>query len=489
VWRWLLALAACRPPDRGPIDRAPSETLHIAAKDAVVTLDPTFAYDDASMLAVHAQHATLVAFDRAGAIVPDLAEHWTISADGLDVTFALRADLAYGDGGEIAARDIVAAIERARTMPDSPYAGYVAGIAAISAPDARTVVVRLRAPDAHLLPTLALPFTSPGGERASGPFVLARWDRGRRVVLARNPHYWDRDHVSIAAIELLESVPRETQFLMFESGALDAVDGMASADYQWLASQPAWQPYIHRRALLDAYGSRMNVTKKPFDDRRVRQALNYAIDKTHMLRILGGTAEPAHGVLPPGLAGVDASLAPYPHDPAKARALLAAAGYPHGFEIAYAVQADDEAQRVATSLQADLAEVGVRVRLEVTAFASYTAILGSADGTPFAKAGWIADFPDAASFFEPLFHSRGIAATNATNWSFYANPRVDELIDRARAHPDPAIDRELERILYEDAPWIFEYHQMLVEVTQPYVRDYEPHLVWRRDYTHARLQR
>src|SRR5204862_806334 len=144
----------------------------------------------------------------------------------------------------------------------------------------------------------------------------------------------------------------------------------------------------------NAFGSRMNVTKKPFDDRRVRQALNYALDKGHTARLLNGTTVPSHGILPPGMLGRDPGLAPYPHDVARARALLAEAGYPGGFDVEYITTGDEETQRVAGSLQSDLAEAGIRLRIVVMSWATWQTAIGQPDGPALSFTSWTADFPD-----------------------------------------------------------------------------------------------
>jgi ABC-type transport system substrate-binding protein len=279
--------------------------------------------------------------------------------------------------------------------------------------------------------------------------------------------------------------------MMFERGELDSAERLSMPDLIWVTSQTAWQPYIKKSTMMVTYGSRMNVTKKPFDDRRVRQALNFAVNKQHSVKLLGGAAQPSHGMLIPGMPGYESSLAPYPYDPARARQLLAEAGYPNGFDVDYIVQADEEAERLATSLQADLAAVGVRVRLVKLSFATYASAIGAKDGPAFSKIGAIADYPDPTTFFDAKFHSRAIADENSANDSFYANPEVDQILDEARGEPDAArrdmLYREVERILYDDAPWIWDYHQQLIEVVQPYVAGYAPHPVWQRDYTSAWL--
>jgi ABC-type transport system substrate-binding protein len=513
VKRWLLLVAACGHVDRGPEWRAagnaqPREggTVHIALIAQVRTLDPTIEYDEYSGYVAHALFDTLVDYDATGTqLIPRLAERWELSPDGLTYTFALRAGVTFSDGSPMVAGDLAYSLERARTTADSPFTQFVADIAEIATPTPRELVIRLTRPNAAFLNVMAMPFTTPqradhvaaAGDHlrsdplGTGPFVLASWDEGERLVLRKNPHYWDPARVHLDAIELRENVPRDTQFLMFERGELDSAERLAAPDYLWVNDQAAWRPYIHARALMSAYGARMNVRVKPFDDRRVRQALNYALNKDHTIKLLQGAAVASHGILPPGIAGRDDALPPYPHDPAKARALLAEAGYPEGFALEYVIINDDEAERVAGSLQADLAEVGVRVRLVEMSFATYITAIGMKDGPPFSIGSWLGDYPDPTNFLDVRFHSRMIADANSNNDSFYANPELDALLDAARGETDAAkrtaMYHRAERILYDDAPWIWNYHQMMTEVTQPYVKGYEPHPIWIRDYTSAWL--
>jgi len=250
---------------------------------------------------------------------------------------------------------------------------------------------------------------------------------------------------------------------MFERGELEAAERLSAPDLLWILDEPAWRPHLHRRAMPNAFGSRMNVRKKPFDDRRVRVALNYALDKHHVQKLLAGTAIPAHGVLAPGLAGRDDAIAPYPHDPAKARALLAEAGYPDGFDVDYLTTNDDDAQKLAASLQGDLGDVGVRVHVAITTQEAWATAIGKPDGPAFSLATWTADFPDPSNFIDALFASRMIADADSTNSAFYASPELDALLDRARGETDDvaraALYRRAERIVFDDAPWLFGYHQ------------------------------
>jgi ABC-type transport system substrate-binding protein len=523
------AATACSP-ERGPLfqpagNPAPrgGGVLRHASKEAVLTLDPAMAYDEVSHHVLHALFDTLVDYEpsvpgdlaRGLALVPRLAERWSISPDGLAYTFVLRQGVVYSDGTPIVAADVAYALERALRLAESPFGTFLAdveGAADVQAGAAsrcrgivvsseRELVIRLAQPNAAFLYVLAMPFTAPQRrahvEQAgpqlrrrplgAGPFELERWDEGQALVLRRNPRYWDPARVHLDGIVLRENVPRETQFMLFERGELDTAERLSAPDLVWVTSHPGWAPHVHRRPLMNVFGARMNVRQPPFDDRRVRQALNYALDKQHSLKLLGGSAIPAHGMLIPGIAGRDDTLAPYPHDPARARALLAEAGYPNGFEVEYVIPADEEAERLAISLRADLAAVGVRVRITRMAFSTYAAAVGNATGPAFVQVGWLADFPDPSAFFDAQFHSRAIADTNSGNYSFYANPELDDLLDAARREPDAAaragMYRRVERILYDDAPWLWDYHQAITEVIQPYVAGYTPHPVWLRDYT------
>ncbi|HSD86761.1 MAG TPA: ABC transporter substrate-binding protein [Kofleriaceae bacterium] len=505
----LLVVAACSPPDRRPAFRAAGHatprdggTLHIATSDAISTLDPTIQYDEVSTIAVHSLFETLVGYEPTGVrVVPKLAERWELSADGLVYHFTLRDGLSYSDGSSLVAQDVAYSLERARTDVDSPFGGQLADVASVTAPTARDLEIRLTRPDVAFIYVMAMPFTTPqkkehvlgAGDQlrrqplGSGPFMLEEWQEGQRIVLRKNPHYWDAANVHLDAISWLENIPRDTQFMMFERGEIDTIDKLSTPDYLWIAEQAAWQPYIRHAAAMYSYGSRMNVRVKPFSDRRVRQALNYALDKSHSVKLRNGGAVASHGLLPPGMPGRDDTLTPYPHDPAKARALLAEAGYPHGFDTDYMIFSDEFAEKLAASLQHDLAEVGVRVHIQVSSIANFGTLYGKPDGPPFSMDAWIGDAPDPTSFLDVKFHSRSIADQSSANESFYANPALDELLDRARAEREPAARAELykqaERILYDDVPWIWDHHPTATEVLQPYVQGYAPHPVWVRDFT------
>jgi len=523
-----LALLACDARDRGPRFRPAGAaspqaggTLRLSAKDAVRTLDPAYAYDDITGWPLHAMLDTLVGYKPGSTqLEAQLAERWDRSSDGRTYRFWLREGLRYADGAPIVAADFKHAFERVLSLADSPYQSFLQDIdGAVDLIEHRATACRgiralgegeleiqLARPNAAFLYILAAKIAAPlpaaheaaAGDQlrrrpaASGPYRLAAWSEGERLVLERNPYYRDPSRQRPERIVMLENVPRDVQFLMFERGELELAERLSAADLAWLRDRADWAPYVQGQAMMTAYGARMDVRRRPFDDRRVRQALNYAVNKDYTTTLLARTTTPSHGILPPGMPGRDDALRPYPCDPARARALLAEAGYGAGLVLDYTTIPDEEAAKVTASMQADLAAIGVTLRVSVMAWPTYLTQVGKAEGgLPFSYTGWIADFPDPGAFLDPKFHSGRISAEGSANDSFYRSAELDGVLDAARTELDEQRRAELyrraERILYDDAPWIWNYHQLMTEVSQPYVRGYTLHPVWLRDLTTAWL--
>jgi oligopeptide transport system substrate-binding protein len=508
--------ASAGPPRRGG-------TLRWATLQQVRTLDPHVGNDEISIYIIHDVYDTLVGYEpadpaRKGSglkLVPHLASGWTVSPDHLLYVFTLRDGITYADGTPIRAIDFKTSLERALSYNKSAFASYLVDV--VGAPaltegtasscegirviDDHHLEIRLSRPYAGFLYVMAMTFATPipaahlkaAGDQlrreplASGPWQIVRWDEGQSIELERNPRYWDTGKPYLDRQVLLENIPSDTAYLMFEQGEIDTVDRLPSPVYVWIQGRPEWKPYIHDSGAMNVYGERMNVRVKPFDDVRVRRALNYAVNKEHIVRLLGGGASVSHGLLPPGMFGRDAGLAPYPHDPARARALLAEAGYPDGFEVEYVTTKGDDAEKAALSMQADLAEVGVKVKIRVMSFAAYLSETGSAKGAPFSIGSWIEDYPDPSDFVDVKFATASISDENSNNDCFYSNPKLDAMMTAARYDTDEAqralMYQEIEQLLYAEAPWIWEYHRHFLEVTQPYVHGYDPHPVWLRDYT------
>lgn len=414
---------------------------------------------------------------------PRLAESTTVSPDGLVYTFHLRAGIVYSDGRPVVADDFAYAVERAQ---QSPVAAFLQPVEAARAVDERTFEIRLRRPEPALPYILALrPFTPQrrGGDAAhppgTGPFRVAEFLPGQHLVLERNPRYWEpgRPYLDRITIELM--VPYDVAALRFLAGQSDLLMQPSADAFVRFARSPAWAPYVARVELVQSDALAIN-TRRPFlNDARVRQALNYAVNKDDVVRLMNGRATVSHGMLPPGMPGRDADRAPYACDPERARRLLAEAGVPAGTQLTYATMTGDMADRVALSIQADLTRVGLRVRLvRVHPLVLYK-VMAQGD-FDLAPTSWNMDFLDPWDFLELRFHSRMI--DEGMNDSYYENPAIDALLDAAHvtaAGPERvARYRAIDRALYDEAPYVWLDHRAWVDVRRPRLEGYRPHSVW-----------
>ncbi len=501
-----LLLASCTRDTLEWPPRAPGErrggVLRLAAPDDVPTLDPALGYDTRSWFFEEHLFETLVAYDDQAALIPGLAERWEISPDARRYHFALAPGLVFSDGTPLTAADAIGSLERVldpktRSQGAEYFRGivgapaYVDGTAphvtGLRSPDARTLEVELAEPDPLFLHKLALMFAAVvPAERAralgddfttrplgSGPFVLREWRRGERVVLARNPRYRRRDRPYLDGIVQQVGVNPELSWLMFESGELD-VSGIPPADFPSVMRDPVRAALTVHATALETMFVGLNCEMPPLDDRRVRQALNYAVNKAGVIALLNGRGVEARGIVPPNMPGYHVELAGYPYDPEKARALLDAAGHADGFTTEIWTQGTDTDLKIAQKMQQDLAKVGVHLEIKSVAWSAFLEAIRQPKTVPVFDLGWSADFPDPSNFLDVLFHSGG-----ANNHSFYGNAEVDRLLERARTITDQearfAIDAEAERRIVDDAPVIFLYHPITYVMHDPRVHDYTIH--------------
>jgi ABC-type transport system substrate-binding protein len=476
--------------------------LRLAAPEDVPTLDPALGYDTRSWFFEQHLFETLVAYDERAALVPGLAERWEVSADARRYRFTLRRDLVFSDGTPLTAGDVVGSLERVldpRTR--SQGAEYFRGIvgaeefvrgeashaAGLRAPDARVVDIELADPDPLFLHKLALLFAAVvPAERArrlgddfttqplgSGPFVLREWRRGERIVLARNPRYRDRERPYLDGIVQQLGVNPELSWLMFESGELD-VTGIPPADFPAVMRDPEQAALTIHATALETMFVGLNCEMPPLDDRRVRQALNYAVNKADVIALLNGRGVEARGIVPPNMPGYHVELAGYPFDPEKARALLAEAGFAAGFATEIWTQGTDTDLKIAQKLQQDLAKVGVQLAIKSVAWASFLDAIRQPKTVPVFDLGWSADFPDPSNFLDVLFHSGG-----ANNHAFYADPAVDRLLEEARTVLDEtarfALDADAERLIVAAAPLLLLYHPITYVMHDRRVHEYTIH--------------
>ena len=401
-------------------------------------------------------------------VAPGLAERWEIP-DPLTYIFHLHRGVKFQDGHPLTARDVKWTFDSLlQGKIRSTKAAVYRFVGHIDAPDDSTVIFHMKEADATLLWNLSdgamgiVPYGSldeitrhPVG---SGPFQFVSAETDREVILERNNDYWGEkaklDRVRFAV------VPDETtEALELRKGSGDvAINSLTPDTVLTLAREPglAVERGPGTRLAYLAFNLRDPILK----DARVRQAIAYALDRKPMIDYLWrGQAQLARSVLPTQSWAYDGDVRAYPHDPEKAKLLLDAAGHPAAngvrFHITMKTSLDANTRMMVAVMQQQLRDVGIV--LDIRSFESATFFSDVIHGA-FQMYGlrWIGGNED-PDIFEYAFHSAKFPP-NGANRGFYANPKVDELIDKARREVDPAVRKplyaEVQRILAEDMPYV-----------------------------------
>jgi oligopeptide transport system substrate-binding protein len=475
-------------------------TLTITYKDDFSTLDPAIGYDWANWSPIKSLFSRLLDYKPGTTeIVPDLAESYEVSPDGLTYTFHLRHGVKFSNGRELTATDVKYSFDRV-TNPktQSPGASFFKSIkgfddiqggktdslAGVTVVDPYTVRIDLAKPDATFTQVCALNFSGvvPKEEVdkygadfghhvvSSGPYNLTEWTLGQRIVFERNKDFY------VPGLPYLDKIVFEigqeplVALLRLQKGEIDIPgDNIPPAKFLEVMSDPTWsKQVIHAPQLMTGYVT-MNVEMKPFDDVRVRKAVNMAINKDRIIKIINGRAVPAVQPLPPGMPGFDKDYKGYAYDVDKAKALMKDAGYADGVDTELYVYNTDPNPRIAQAIQQDLAAIGIRAQIKSLDQANVIAAGGTEKTAAMIWSGgmaWIADFPDPSDFYGPILGCGG-AVKGGWNWSWYCNKDREAEAAKADAMVKPeeqAARAELWRsifikIMQDDAPWAPVFHE------------------------------
>jgi peptide/nickel transport system substrate-binding protein len=485
-----------------PSEAQLANTLVVGLVAEPVALDPAQVTDLNSNRVGRRVVETLVAFaDESTQIVPGLAESWTISKDGLNYTFKLRKGIAFHDGTPFNAAAVKFSIERqinpehpASKLGKYPFAAYFFGnVKAVEVMDDATVRFILKEARASFLAVLtagAASIVSPTAAMkagldyavapvGTGPFKFVQWDRGQRVVLEKNPTYW-RFPVKVDRVifrSVTEDQARLTELL---TGALDLIVGTPPDFVAQLENHP--KVTLQRQVGAHVWYLGFNNSKKPFDDKRVRQALNYAVDKEAIVRdVLKGTGAVSKGPVLPGTWGDEGGIKPFPYDPERAKKLLAEAGLASGFSTTLWVPESGSGMQspvaMSTIIQSNLKAVGVNVTLQTMEWGTFLAKLRTKEQDMFALS-WMAGSEDPDLVMYPLLHSSQWTPVGP-NRAMYKNPRFDEVLTQARLTTDQPkraqLYREAQRLLHDDPPWIFIDHEVQTAAFAKRVQGFKLH--------------
>ena len=433
-------------------------------------------------------------------LVPGLAQSWDISRDGLIYTFKLRPNVTFHDGTPFNAEAVKFVFERQLNDKGPYYAtgtypyvkGFLGNVAGVEVLDASTVQIKLKAPLTPFLQYLAhqsLFMFSPESLKkwgkdvvkhpvGTGPFKLETWEPGVKVVLARNDQYWGGAPKIRQAI-YVPIVEAQARLVALKTGDIDLTMDVPPDSLDELRRDP--NLVVAESNSSAVWYVTLNTRHPILKDRRARQALNHAVNKEAIIRdILRGTAIVSRGPISPVYGPYyEENTARYPHDLEKARALLKEAGYAGGFELGFLVPESGSGMQspveMATVIQANLAQIGVRAKIQTMEWGAY--LRKYLEQPDMAEMSWNPSIGDPDHMMYMLLSSDRFPP--AFNSGYYQNDRVDDLLRRARTIIDEKarvpLYREAQKLVVEDAPWIFVDHGKQVIVHRKRVQGFKLH--------------
>lgn len=491
------------------------------------TFDPAMVEDGPTIDLLQQIYEGLLQWTPSNTLAPALAQSWSVSSDGRTYTFHLRPGVKFQSGDPVTADDVVASISRSLDPKVASPVGltYLADVvgarefnsgaakklAGVKALDPLTVQITISKPKAYWLNVLTYPTAyvinpkavarDPQGRitdkntDGTGPFRLTSYQSGVSVELAANPAYW-QGAPKVAGQRRRIVTDAQTRHSLYVDGQLDIVDetsGSREAD----EANPQLKPQIRYFDRAATFYVSLNQNPKagfaPFKDIRVRQAFAYATDKKRIVDIVfAGKRMVAQDILPAGIPGYDPSFQGLPYDPAKAKALIAAAGYPGGagfpaLPIAYRESNPELAKTVDLLRQMYLDNLGVTVKPQQT---EWSALLAADDnGTlPSIHMRWSADYLDPQDFYTLLYHTG-----SQENRLGYSNPQLDALCDKADSDQNPqqriALYRQVKVLLRTDFSRIPLYYQRDAELIKPYVSGLQDSLMGHLPYRTVALHK
>ncbi len=459
--------------DLGIISRT-GQTLNYRQPIEPLMLDPAFKTDARSHEVIEQIFIGLMSFDSANHLIPGIAERFTVSGDGLKWDFTMRSNVRFHDGRTISVDDVAASFERVRQGPNAFFIDYVETIAAL---DNRRVRFTLRYPYLPFLANIAcgvcdITKTEFDPERpiGAGPYRFIDWVKGERLDLEYWPEFvFGRVPVDRLAISFIADEKEASA--RFRAGEIDITPVTPESIGYYLEEE------LVKGATLSTQYLGINVRQDtPFNNVKVRQAMNHAIDKKFFVEnLMKGQSIPANGVFPPGLYAYNPDLRPYDFSLEKARKLMREAGFGGGLPNVYKLDVRDSATSIqrAEYLQKCLANIGIEVSVNPMPWDQFLEH-GYKGKSLLCIKSWVSDNGDPDNFVFPLFHSRSFGESG--NTSFYGNPRIDEMIEMARSERSlkrrRLIYQEIERSVCNDAPWVFLSHGVDTYAVSPRIKGF-----------------
>lgn len=453
-----------------------------AAKDAVIavgsnftTLDPYDANDTLSQAVAKSFYQGLFGFDKDMKLVNVLAESVDASKDGLTYTIKLRKGVKFQDGSDFNAEAVKVNLDRA-SNPDNHLKRYnlFKSVATTEVIDPSTVKITLKQPFSAFINTLASPaaaMISPTALKkygkeigfhpvGTGPYELETWNQTDFVKVKKFAGYWQQGYPKLDSITWRPVVDNNTRAAMLQTGEANFAFPIPYEQAKLLEKNPKLD-LVTSPSIMQRYIS-FNVTQKPFDNPKVREAINYAINRQALVKVaFAGYATPATGIVPPAIQYSQTYPAPE-YNPAKARELLKEAGFPNGFTTTlWSSHNHSTAQKVLQFTQQQLAQVGIKATLTAMDAGQRAAEVEDKgqkeSGVRLFYTGWSASTGEANWALTPLFATQSWPPT-IFNTAFYSNQKVDSDLADALKTTDgekkAALYKDAQDIIWKEQPWV-----------------------------------
>ena len=419
-------------------------------------------------------------------VEPGLATKWESSADGLTWTFTIRDGLKFSDGTPVKGDDFVTSLKQVSQGAKSGWKSNYKAIKDIQAPDDKTVKVILNQPHAPILSELAMFCAAilpadmatasdadgfdPTKTRGTGPYMLNGWKKGDPLILQRNPNYW-KGTPSLDTITIEYVADDNTRILKLQGGETDIIDFVPFSQLQSLNTQPNIKAQAFPIQQFEVIG--INVEKKPLDDVKIRQAMNYALDKEAIIKsVFFGNATFMNSPIPQGTY-YDKSIPGYPFNLDKAKQLMAASSSPNGFTLDYPIPSGNNTrQQIATIAKDQWSKIGITVNIQPMESSVFRQSYRDGKDMVFTT-GWTNDMNDPTEIIN--YEMRGGASPFAY-WTHYNSEEVNKQIDQADLEQDPqkraALYATLQKTYSEAAPMVFIVYLPATAAWQKYVEGF-----------------
>jgi oligopeptide transport system substrate-binding protein len=468
------------------------------------TLDPALSIDIHAVTVIQQLFDGLVQFDKNLNIIPAIAKSWKISHDGLIYTFYLREGVRFHNGREVTAKDFVYSFTRIidpqMKSPGANFLDRVLGFKEFQEGKADHVrglestgkyifEIKLSEPYAPFISVLGMnkfkvlpkeEVEKPGHDFGNspvgtGPFRFVSMKEGEEIILKENHNYFEgRPYLDQIIFKIFHGAPRERILKEFKDGSLEE-SFIPPEEIETVAKEKQYI-FLQKPTLsLRLYG--FNLLSQPLDNKKLRKAINFAIDKKSIIsEIHQNQFNLAKGILPPGMPGYDPMKNSYPYNERQAARFLSEAGFPKGKSLQpleiWSASKSEAAEKELDEIKSQLNKVGIQATIHFeTNWPNFVSLLTTNKAPIFLRA-WYADFPDPDNFLGILFHSK-----SKYNYMAYHNPEVDRLLDKAKTERDylkrMEMYRKIEGIVLEDAPIVPMVNNLFQMAYQPYVRGIE----------------